>query len=272
MSKKITAATTTSLISQNSTPLNPEVSILPQPVDKTYIYHSHTEIDSTYFPADGPLPENTSCRFFLSKGKAGHRQLSPFTVRTLATTVPVSSTVGEDGSTNDRVKVQYPKGSTYNIRRVNLIPILQQENVVIVVPETVEYRRLCIVHTVAQDHFIEIGSDLGKTIGQIVARKLLGIDKSNTSVDIARRDYPDLEFIKADMLLESKQGWQDLISTDKSRFNSISDLVVGVDINGNRELEAVKECLKRVLDWWSPRLVVVKSRSLFQALNNTAPL
>jgi len=278
-------AMATSPVSKTSTTcLNPEVSILPQPIDKNYIYLNHNEINSTYFPPDRPLPDNTSCRFLLSKGKNTNRtHLSPFTVRTLARTAALSSSNTKDEdedavNTDDRVKVQYPKGSTYNIRRVNLIPILQQQNVVIVVPETTDYRRLCIVHTLAQDNFIEIGSDLGKTVGQIVARNTLGIDKSRTSVDIARRDYPNLHFIQADMLLKSKEDWQDLILT---QFNSNSitdndndnnnsndtDLVVGIDINGNRELEAVRECLKRVLDWWSPRLVVVKSRSLFQELN-----
>eukprot|EP00555_Chaetoceros_dichaeta_P009960 CAMPEP_0198259726 /NCGR_PEP_ID=MMETSP1447-20131203/8839_1 /TAXON_ID=420782 /ORGANISM="Chaetoceros dichaeta, Strain CCMP1751" /LENGTH=282 /DNA_ID=CAMNT_0043947179 /DNA_START=32 /DNA_END=880 /DNA_ORIENTATION=- len=277
-------AMATSPVSNTSSCLNPEVSILPQPIDKSYIYHRHNEINSTYFPADRPLPDNTSCRFLLSKGKNTNRtHLSPFTVRTLARTAVLSSSNTRDedededenaGNTHDRVKVQYPKGSTYNIRRVNLIPILQKQNVVIVVPETTDYRRLCIVHTLAQDNFIEIGSDLGKTIGQVVARNTLGIDKSRTSVDIAQRDYPYLHFIQADMLLKSKEDWQNFIlsqfnsnSTTDTDTDTDTDLVVGVDINGNRELEAVRECVKRVLDWWSPRLVVVKSRSLFQELN-----
>jgi hypothetical protein len=43
-------------------------------------------------------------------------------------------------------------------------------------------------------------------------------------------------------------------------------LVVAIDINGNRALEAVEACLERVLKLWNPRLVVVKSRSLYSKL------
>ena len=47
---------------------------------------------------------------------------------------------------------------------------------------------------------------------------------------------------------------------------SNSNLVVAIDINGNRDLEAVEACLDRVLNWWKPRLVIVKSRSLYRKL------
>ena len=43
-------------------------------------------------------------------------------------------------------------------------------------------------------------------------------------------------------------------------------LIVGIDINGNREYEAVRDCLQRVLDLWQPRLIIVKSRSMFRVM------
>jgi len=280
-------------ISSTKLAKKPVIAILPQPVDAQsigckYTYHSYDEVNNAFFPVHLSLPRNTPCRLLLSKGKNGRKtQLSPHSVITLEE-VPVSDSTcinsdrsegGGDSNENTsgssssprpkdnetRVKVQYPEGSTYNIRRSNLLPIIQRQRVILLVPETVDYRRLCIVHTRQQDGFIEIGSDLGKTIGQIVAYETLGIDKSSTSVETASKDYPTCRFMEKDVLVESKEWWQDLIVG--TYFSNAENLVVGIDINGNREFEAVRECLQRVLEWWRPRLVLVKSRSMFQAFH-----
>mmetsp|Transcript_10046 Transcript_10046/g.13275 ORF Transcript_10046/g.13275 Transcript_10046/m.13275 type:complete len:352 (+) Transcript_10046:37-1092(+) len=48
-----------------------------------------------------------------------------------------------------------------------------------------------------------------------------------------------------------------------------SPLVVAIDINGNRELEAVQSCVARVKALWRPRLIIVKSRALYHKIHTT---
>jgi len=68
----------------------------------------------------------------------------------------------------DRIVVRYPKGSTYKVRRSNLIPVLEagriqknKEYVVLVTSETCDYRRLSAVHICVGESFLEIGCDFG---------------------------------------------------------------------------------------------------------------
>ena len=42
--------------------------------------------------------------------------------------------------------------------------------------------------------------------------------------------------------------------------------VVAIDINGNRDLDAVRQCLDRVVRCWKPELVIVKSRAFYRKL------
>ena len=84
----------------------------------------------------------------------------------------------------------------------------------------------------------------------------------------------DVEWRRMDVLEAGEGVWREVLGDGnggggggvQGDGGGVGDggLVVGVDINGNRELEAVRECLGRVLEWWRPRLVVVKSRALFQ--------
>ena len=72
-----------------------------------------------------------------------------------------------------------------------------------------------------------------------------------------------------DVLEQSREEMEDILIKYGLRGSGVDvegGLVVAIDINGNRELEAVIECLERVLKWWKPRLVVVKSRSLYSKL------
>ena len=41
-----------------------------------------------------------------------------------------------------------------------------------------------------------------------------------------------------------------------------------MDINGNRELPAVLQCLQLIMDQIQPRLIIVKSRELHQLLHS----
>lgn len=134
----------------------------------------------------------------------------------------------------------------------------------IVAPETVDYRRLCIVHTQPQHYFCEIGCDFGLTVGQVDACVKWGIDKSPKSLVVAKENFPNDTYIEADVLVEDKEYYKKMLKD--FGIEDGCNFVVGIDINGNREIEAVRECLKRVLNWWNPRLVIVKSRSLYQVL------
>lgn len=72
------------------------------------------------------------------------------------------------GSGKRRVTVRYPQGSTYSARRRMLAPVLPQTALrcVIVAPDTACYRRLCRVHALPGDRFLEIGCDFGAcTVG-----------------------------------------------------------------------------------------------------------
>jgi hypothetical protein len=140
-----------------------------------------------------------------------------------------------------RVRVRYPRGSEYRVRRRMLAPVLADEHeagagaaeggrgLVLVCPDTACYRRLCRLHTLPRDRVLEIGCDLGAcTVGiaQSLAAamppplpppppppaherpvaaaaqstqqeacppvgRVLGVDKAPSSVEEARRRYPE---------------------------------------------------------------------------------
>lgn len=118
---------------------------------------------------------------------------------------------------------------------------------------------LCYVGTLVAlfDHS-EIGCDFGILVDSVDAKSSLGIDKSEESIKIANTRYPDQDFVLADIFRD------DLAE----KIIDKSPLVVSIDINGNRELPAVLDCLSFVLDSWSPRLILVKSRELHAKMTN----
>lgn len=81
----------------------------------------------------------------------------------------------DDGSSSNneepRVLVRYPKGSTYHVRRSYVIPVLEtgvvRDRIVVVVPETNEYRRAATVHTCVGESFLEIGCDFGPCVDKV---------------------------------------------------------------------------------------------------------
>ena len=123
------------------------------------------------------------------------------------------------------------------------------------------------MHTRPNDSFVEIGCDFGLTSGTIVCDSRLGIDKSQVSIEIAMNNFPDDDFLEVDVLEISQEEMEDILVKRELRCCDVDGgLVVAIDINGNRALEAVEACLDRVLKLWKPRLVVVKSRSLYSKL------
>ena len=224
---------------------------------------------------------------------------------------------GQDASIDDepRVLVRYPKGSTYHVRKSFLLPVLEpgvvtSDRIVLVVPETPEYRRASVVHTCVGESFLEIGCDYGmcvdrvrKALSEVGAVPLvttaagdasktvtakeddndkdgsgenlvacLGVDKSPESIEIAEERYPDTTFSIEDAL--SDEGTAKMRALCKQKLVGGHPNVVAIDINGNRLLDHVVECVERVMNpgtdvvmgenWDLPRLIIVKSRFLYE--------
>jgi hypothetical protein len=166
----------------------------------------------------------------------------------------------QESSNLGRVRVRYPKGSTYACHPHRLIPVYTTSSphtTIIVTPETSEYRRLCVVHTLHS--FLEIGCDYGVTVHRVHTQghipRVWGMDKSVESIAFARQNYPALPFYCFDVLVPT-EDWPAEIQPE----------VVAIDINGNRELPAVQQCIQVVLERYHPRLIIVKSRALAQTL------
>ena len=174
-------------------------------------------------------------------------------------------------SEENRIRVRYPSGSTYRVRPALLDGILtagvekllyKDGGVVLVYSETAAYRRACVIHTGMDEAVCEIGCAEGVTCQKLWEtgenrRVPIGLDKSSTCVAEARQRYPHLSFQQADVL-DSGFMWSSFAKP----------CVVAIDINGTRELEAVLEGVELVQRHWCPRLVIVKSRSLYHSINN----
>jgi hypothetical protein len=186
---------------------------------------------------------------------------------------------GTESKKDRRILVRYPKGSTYRVRRTNLLPVLEdfrqystpaasgvrkavvdEDALVIVASETTDYRRVTITHTLDSDHFVEIGCDFGILCDSVHCQTSLGIDKSESSIAIARVRYPSRTFLLGDIFEE----FDTMMSSSSSFFQQ--PLVVAIDINGNRALPTVIDCIQLVMDKIKPRLIVVKSRELYSVM------
>jgi hypothetical protein len=219
---------------------------LPQPSESgrlMYRYRKFEQIDE-FLPDDWYKPD-ALCWVLTSKGKKKTPQLYQ--------RAKILSICEEE---KNRITVQYPNGSTYRVRRSNLMPVLENENnLILVASETNDYRRTATVQTRKEDHFVEIGCDFGILVDSVDAASTLGVDKSEESIRIARERYPKHDFLLGDVF-------------EALDVSPQQPLVVAIDINGNRQLPAVLKCIQLALDKWSPRLLVVKSRELYAVLNN----
>ncbi len=222
---------------------------LPQPTDtesQPYRYLKFEHIENEFFndPENKTLFPETLCWVLSSKGKGKTPQLYERARVVLSC---------EDD--DHRILMRYPKGSTYRVRRSNLMPVLEhQSHLVLVASETNDYRRTAIVHTRNEDHFLEIGCDFGILVDSVDAKTSLGVDKSEESIQIARQRYPNREYILGD------------IFEDDLTIPLGAPSVVAIDINGNRMLPAVLDCIQLAMEKFSPRLIVVKSRELYAKL------
>jgi len=225
---------------------------LPQPTSpeaQPYRYLKFEKIENEFFggfpsESSSSLSAETLCWVCLGKGKSGKHQLYE---RARADPRP------EDES--DRMTVRYSLGKTYRVRKRHLMPVLEHHShLILVASETNDYRRTATVHTTGEDHFVEIGCDYGILVDSVDAKTRIGIDKSEESIQIANERYPSRDFRLGD------------IFGDDLGIHLDSPSVIAIDINGNRLLPAVLDCIQLVVDRWSPRLVIVKSRELYARL------
>ena len=300
---------------------------LPQPADasRRYTYATAEDVAESYINSTPSLRRDQLVWVLTSQGRGIRTELF-----LRARVVSDESTKQNDGDAdaaaprNDepRVLVRYPKGSTYNVRKSLLLPVLEpgvggaSDRIVLVVPETPEYRRAAVVHTCVGETFVEIGCDYGmcvdrvrKALTEVGAVPLvasgddrengndgdtsakdgddsenddscsnssqvacLGVDKSPESIEIAVERYPQTLFSVEDAL--SDEGTAKMRALCKQKLIGGYPNVVAIDINGNRLLDHVLECVKRLMnpgddvelgkDWDLPRLIIVKSRFLHE--------
>ncbi|KAL3770270.1 hypothetical protein ACHAWO_003675 [Cyclotella atomus] len=203
-----------------------------------------------------------------------------------------------------RVKVRYSRGSTYRVRAYNLVPVIEQSiqtdrksslpPMVIVTPETNIYRRISRAHTTPDDSFMEIGCDYGITVEKIrkcmedagvpvvwpvestdgivdlqqkeedSKASCLGVDRSKESIGIANERFPQCKFSLCNVLKPDELASLNKLCQQSLKGGAPS--VIAIDINGNRDVDGVLECLQAVMnEKWirHPRLIVVKSRFLY---------
>lgn len=133
-------------------------------------------------------------------------------------------------------------------------------------------------------------------------RLVVGVDKSPSAIAQARRlcrPDDDIVYATCDILNpEWHRQWPDVSQAPPSQSpcassptstttttslagalpsqrisnnnnNKITPAVVALDINGNRDRPAVLECLQVIMNEWHPRLILVKSRSLYCSLEKS---
>ncbi len=111
---------------------------------KPYRYLLYEEAERVHFPDENSIPVNTLVWVLLSKGKNKVPKLHK-RARIRAT----------EPFLDGRLLVEYPNQSTYNVRRKNLMPVFENlTHTILVASETNDYRRMSIVHTRKEDHFI----------------------------------------------------------------------------------------------------------------------
>ena len=178
---------------------------------------------------------------------------------------------------------------------------------VLIYPETPIYRQACVTHTYWEDSFLEIGCDGGNTVervhrglqeggfvsmdpctiiepGKLLLSsssttttgkyyggiQCLGIDKSQFSIDTATEAYPQCSFSLQDALEDNACSLRQYCH--ETLLHGYPT-VVAIDINGNREIPAVVQCIENIMNpidppegWELPRLIIVKARRLHHAV------
>ena len=139
----------------------------------------------------------------------------------------------------------------------------------IVCPFTTEFRQLATLIP-ANTLVLEIGCSYGKAT-EILANSLemssqvVGIDISKETITSASKEYPHIKFVQADCLrdpMSTLRVHEELCAL----HTDLTDLVVFVDIGGNRELESLVVLLPWIEKQLNPTTIVVKSETLHAAV------
>ena len=136
--------------------------------------------------------------------------------------------------------------------------------------DTTAFRTACDFVEEGRDVVIEIGCSYGKATKLLSANagasSVLGVDTSKEALEAAKVRNPDVEFLHCDVLATPNTLTNKLVEllAKKAELDIPCELVVYVDIGGNRELEALAALLPWVASLRKqPRLIVVKSQSLY---------
>ncbi len=90
------------------------------------------------------------------------------------------------------------------------------------------------------------------------------IQMTNPPPPSPSKSYPECEFVHGDVLLPNEMSR--VREHCELHLANKSPSVICVDINGNRDIDGVLECLRAIMhEPWSrmPRLIIVKSRFLY---------
>ena len=82
------------------------------------------------------------------------------------------------------------------VRKSNLMLVLGYKQGIVSAADGIDnYWRIDIVHTRDESHFVEISCDLGVSVDSMDCHERVDIYKSELSITIARKCYPNREFI-----------------------------------------------------------------------------
>lgn len=154
-----------------------------------------------------------------------------------------------------------PGAAVQDAARVPLSTLVRvHEHGHVVCAETSDFRVLAATQLRADDMVVEIGASYGRATAILAkhCRRVVGIDTSVETVRAARAQYPRLEFAQFDVI-EQTHLLAELTATDACTVSF-------VDLGGNRELGALQRVLPIVRRVLKPRLVCIKSRELYAAL------
>eukprot|EP00958_Prasinococcus_capsulatus_P002468 scaffold211_cov447-Prasinococcus_capsulatus_cf.AAC.6 len=188
---------------------------------------------------------------------------------------------GPNAQQQSRLRVVYQDGSSYHCRPERLIhlqgslsPPQLQGRPVLVCNDTHQYRRAGRMYVEPADTLLELGCDFGPTVLALEKHcdVAIGVDKNKLHVAAAEKALSEFchgrndtkcSFHALDIFLELK-ALKALVKDKRGP----GPLFVMIDINGNRPLDIVAECLELVCSHFGPRMVIVKSMKLWDHISN----
>lgn len=165
-----------------------------------------------------------------------------------------------DRTTQERSTVRYADGTTSDVRNGRLtrvVPATTAAPMTIITPDTHTWRQLARSQLNSTEDALEIGCSTGAGTAIIAehCHSVVAIDVGREVLERAMNVVPAAHFECFDVLRHPER----LVSVAEGRS------VVFADIGGNRELEALATLLPLVEGLPAVRLIVVKSKSLYNS-------